>query len=495
MKNRILLKGLDLSYSKEADDFKKRMLGNAGSIHLKDVNIHLYEGEVLGLLSSPDTLFYIKELLSGTLDLTEGKITRHGSVLSLDVDDHITNPFKLSFFIEELIEEYMSGKAFSKTIELLHSKAIIRNNLEKKVNELTRKQLAHVLLELSALIEADVIIYNNFHKNLDDLNKFRSVVNMHELSKRGILLLETSLEPIEKMANYFTWVSYGQVRFEGSVEGGVEAYNKYLKDKSMVKNIEQEALFDLAWKRRVYEDEKYNDNFKRLGKQQSSVLDNINIQKIIISLVIVFVMIVAALVIFMNITFVSETPTFTEENERYTEDETTDRLAYAFVDSDGLTINGENLPPFTLMEVTDSTEDTYTINHNGTEETVNRDEVIYFNPASLYTEADFMELLQYTAPVIQDNYLFYSNYLNGDREFLEQNITFDSLDENSGKVAGIPIIYHFQGQTVFSMEFDGSEDNSIQEDMNLSGDVTIFRVDNGFMIYDSTTNKWNYIIR
>ena len=52
MKNNILLKGLDLSYSKEAKDFKKRMLGNAGSIQLKNINIHLYEGEVLGLLSA-----------------------------------------------------------------------------------------------------------------------------------------------------------------------------------------------------------------------------------------------------------------------------------------------------------------------------------------------------------------------------------------------------------------------------------------------------------
>ncbi|WP_213810650.1 hypothetical protein [Jeotgalicoccus sp. WY2] len=37
MKNNILLKGLDLSYSKEAQGFKKRMLGNAGSIQLKNI--------------------------------------------------------------------------------------------------------------------------------------------------------------------------------------------------------------------------------------------------------------------------------------------------------------------------------------------------------------------------------------------------------------------------------------------------------------------------
>ncbi|CAD2081239.1 teichoic acid ABC transporter ATP-binding protein [Jeotgalicoccus coquinae] len=495
MKNQILLKGLDLSYSKEAKKFKKRMLGNAGSVQLKNINIHLYEGEVLGLLSDAETLFYIKEVLSGTLNPVTGKVKTHGGILSLDVMDHINNPFSLSFFIEELLEEYKSGKQFAETVEMLHNKPVIGNNLKKKMKDLSRKQLAHILLEISALIEVEVIIYTNFHKYLGDLNKFRSVVNMHENSGRGILLLETSLEPIEKIANYFTWVSYGQIRFEGSVEQGVESYNKYLREKSMVKNIEQEALFDLEWKRHVYEDEMYNENFKRLGKQQASILDNINIRKIIVTLVLAFIMVLSALVIFMNISFIGETPTFTEEQQNMGGEVTSERLSYAFVDRDGLEIDGTSLPQYTLLEVTDTDEETYTVSYGNAEAAVKHDEVIYFNPASLYTEDDFMSLLEYASPVIQNNYMFYSNYLNGSREFLEQNITFDVLDENHGSVAGIPITYHFSGDTVFSMEFEGAEKNTITEDLNLSGEVTIFRVDQGFMIYDSVENNWNYLIR
>ena len=177
----------------------------------------------------------------------------------------------------------------------------------------------------------------------------------------------------------------------------------------------------------------------------------------------------------MNITFINEEPTFTEENQ-FEDVSDSERLAYAFSNRDGLTIGREELPPYTLVEVVSSTEDTYTIQNKDQKETVGRDEVIYFNPASLYTEGDFMDLLQYTDPVIQNNYLFYSNYLNGDREFLEQNITFDSLDEYQGKVAGIPITYHFRGNTVFSMEFDGIENNSIVEDKKLSSDVTILEL-------------------
>ncbi|MDO5359952.1 MAG: hypothetical protein Q4E92_04210 [Jeotgalicoccus sp.] len=495
MKNNILLKGLDLSYSKEAKGFKERMFGHAGSIHLKNINIHLYEGEVLGLLSDAETLFYIKEVLSGTLNPVTGKVKTHGGILSLDVMDHINNPFSLSFFIEELLEEYKSGKEFQTAVELLHNKPVIRNNLTKKLKDLSRKQLAHILLEISVLIDVEVIIYTNFHEHLEDLNKFRSTVNMHEQNGRGILLLETSLEPIEKMANYFTWISYGQIRFEGSVEQGVESYNKYLRDKSMVKNIEQEALFDLEWKRHVYEDEMYSENFKRLGKQQASVLDNINIRKIIVTLVLAFLMVLSALVIFMNISFIGESPTFTEEQQNLNEEVTSERLSYVFVNRDGLEIDGTTLPQYTLLEVTAADEETYTVNYGGNEKTVNRNEVIYFNPASLYTEEEFMNLLQYASPVIQNNYLFYSNYLNGDRDFLEANITFDVLDKNHGSVAGIPITYHFSGDTVFSMEFEGAENNKITEDLNLTGEVTIFRVDEGFMIYDSVQNNWNYLRR
>ena len=159
MKNNILLKGLDLSYSKEAKGFKERMFGHAGSIHLKNINIHLYEGEVLGLLSDAETLFYIKEVLSGTLNPVTGKVKTHGGILSLDVMDHINNPFSLSFFIEELLEEYKSGKEFQTAVELLYNKPVIRNNLTKKLKDLSRKQLAHILLEISGLIDAEVIIY------------------------------------------------------------------------------------------------------------------------------------------------------------------------------------------------------------------------------------------------------------------------------------------------------------------------------------------------
>lgn len=495
MKNKILLKGIDLSYSKEAHDFKERMLGNAGTIHLKDINIHLYEGEVLGLLSDYKTLFYIKEVLSGTLNPTTGKVKTHGGLLSLDVMDHINNPFKLSIFIEELLEEYMGGKQYTKTIELLHNKPVIRNNLNKTIKELSVKQIAHILLEISSLIDVEVIIYTNFHQYLEDINKFRSVVNMHENKGRGVLLLETTLEPIEKLANYFTWVSYGQVRFDGSVEKGVESYTKYLRDKSKIKNVEQEALFDLEWKRRVYEDKQYDQRLNRLSKQQASVLDHINIRKIIITLVLAFIMLLAGLVIFMNISFIGESPTFTDEQQNFEEGITSDRLAYAFVDRDGLEINGTMLPQYTLLEVTGSDNETYTVEYDGETVTLNQDEVIYFNPASLYTESTFSELLEYTSEVMQNNYIFYSEYLNGDRSLVEENLTLDVIDENHASLSGIPITYHFAGDTVFSMEFGGSENNTIVEDLNLSDDVTIFRIDDGFMIYDSVENNWNYIRR
>lgn len=495
MKNKILLKGIDISYIKEAGSFKKRMLGNAGTVHLKNINLHLYEGEVLGLLGDYSSLFYIKEILTGTLNPTTGKITAEGGLLSLDVMDHINNPFKLSIFIEELLEEYVGGKEFSKTIELLKTKPVIQHNLNKTMKELSRKQIAHILLEISSLIDVEIIMYTNFHQHLADVNKFRSVINMHETNGRGVLLLETSLEPIEKIANYFTWVSYGQIRFDGSVKKGVESYTKYLQDKSMIKNVDQEALFDLEWKRRVYEDGQHTQHFKRLGKQQASVLDNINIRKVIITLVLLFIMILSCLVIFMNISFIGESPTFTDEQQNLEEEITSDRLAYALVDRDGLEINGEMLPQYTLLEIMSSDETSYTVSYDGSTETLLKEEVTYFNPASLYTEMTFDELLNYASPVMQNNYIFYSNYLNGSRSNLESDISFEVLDNNHGIVAGIPITYHFDGDTVFSIEFGGTENNTIAEDLNLSSDVTIFRVNNGFMIYDSVENNWNYIRR
>src|SRR5699024_11276591 len=145
-----------------------------------------------------------------------------------------------------------------------------------------------------------------------------------------------------------------------------------------------------------------------------------------------------SLVIFMNISFIGESPTFTDEQENRNQEVTSDRISYAFVDRDGLELNGTMLPQYTLLNVTDTTEENYTVEYQGAEETVGRDEVIYFNPASLYTEAEFMDLLQYTSSVIQNNYMFYYNYLNGERVLLEQNNTYDVIDEYYYNLACIP---------------------------------------------------------
>src|SRR5699024_11472220 len=98
-------------------------------------------------------------------------VKTHGGILSLDVMDHVNNPFSLDSFIEELLEEYKSGKELGNIIELLHNKPVIRNNLSKKLKELSRKQLAHILLEIFGLIDVEIIIYTNFHEHLEEIGR------------------------------------------------------------------------------------------------------------------------------------------------------------------------------------------------------------------------------------------------------------------------------------------------------------------------------------
>src|SRR5699024_4171419 len=119
----------------------------------------------------------------------------------------------------------------------------------------------------------------------------------------------------------------------------------------------------------------------------------------------VFIMFVASLVIFLIITFIMEEATLTEENQ-FEDVSDSEKLAYAFSDRDGLTIGVDELSPYSLVELVSSIEIIYPLQNKDQKETVERDVFIYFNSASLYTECDFMYLLQYTDPVIQNNYLF-----------------------------------------------------------------------------------------
>lgn len=499
MQDIILLRGQNLSYAKERESIKDRMLDRDDELLLKDVSFTLYKGEVLGILSTYETLYYIKEIVSGTIRAKTGRVKAERPVLSLDVMDHVHNPHHLNLFLNELLDEYLSPQQINETLQMLKEYSYIRKKWNTPVKSLSRRELALILLEVSLKIEDfEIIVLCNIYHHLTeaDYPRFKEVVRSHEAAEKGILLLDSDVQAIKESANYFLWLSYGQVRYDGSVQKGVSRYQEYLRVKSQIKNVDEEALFDLDWKQNISEYARYKYDLKRLNMTQTSVIDGLNVRRIIVSLVLFFIMAMASLVVFMEVDFTGTGTDTGGDVSIVDTSEDTDRLAYGLVQGDNMSIGGTEIPNMTLLDVVGTNDDgTYTVEFNDETFDVPEDDVIYFNPASLYPETTLEELIPYTNPSFGDSYLYYTMFLNRSEEEIINNFTISSSNEYHVSLSGLPISYHLRNGYVLSITTTAVDLEELYNDFNLTSDVQIFRLPDGYMILDRPNELWTYINR
>jgi teichoic acid transport system ATP-binding protein len=497
MQDIILLRGQNLSYAKEKESIKDRILGREDHLLLKDVSFTLYKGEVLGVLSIYDTLYYIKEIVNGTIDPKSGKIKADQSILSLDVMDHIHHPHHLNVFLRELFDEYLTPQRINSELEALKEHGYIRKYWDTPIKELSRREIALILLEISLKIDVEVIVFCNIYSHLHeaDYPRYKEVLSYHENDEKGVLLLESEIEPIKASANYFLWLSYGQVRYDGSVQKGAAEYQAYLKLKSQVKNVDEEALFDLEWKENISEYAKYKYDLKRLNMKQTTIIDALNVRRIILSLVLLFIMAMSALIVLMDIDFTGSGTETAGNSSIIDTGEDEERISYGLVKGDNMSIGGTTIPSMTLLNIVSTNGETYTVNFNGENHEVPRDELIYFNPASLFPETSLEDLLPYTNQTFIDNYLFYTSYLNESEEYVTERLSADTVDDYQISLSGLPITYHLRDGYVLSLTTSASDLDDLYEEFNLTEDIQIFRLEDGYMILDRPNELWTYINR
>ncbi|GAB3059835.1 hypothetical protein ACFOU0_05370 [Salinicoccus sesuvii] len=497
MQNIILLRALNLTYAKEPKKLGDRMLGREEGLLLKDVSFHLYKGEVLGILSDYKTLHFLKEIVIGSLDTKAGKVKTESPVLSLDVLDHVHHPHALGMFVSEILDEYMKTEDVAKAVEQLQQQSLFNTYWATPVKDLTRRDLTLILLELSKYTDADIIIYCNMYRHLakEDAATFKATINEQERRERGVLLLESSIEPIETLANYFLWLSYGQTRYDGSVKQGVAEYASYMKQKSQIKNVDEEETFDLEWKSNVNEYGRYAHGLKRLSRNQASPIDQLNIRKIIISLLVLFTMLMASVAIFMDVSFTGVPSTAQNQTVSTSEEESANRIAYGISTEESADIGGEIYPYMSLVRVSDRGETSYTVLENGETTEVDADSFIYFNPASLYPEATLEDLLPYTDEVFENNYLYYSRFINRDSSEVLGELDLSASSDKHAALSGIPITYHFMDDIIFSMSFPAKNPEDIYQAFGVSTEDVIFRLPSGYMILDASNQTWLYINR
>lgn len=495
MQDIILLRGQNLSYAKESGRLRKRILSKDETLVMKDVSFTLYRGEVLGVLGEYETLYYLKDMITGTINPKTGKAKSEASIAAFDVMDHVHNPHSSVRFLTELFNEYMKPDEVAAAMEALEKKVFMKRIWNRRVNTLTRAEIGALLVEAACQIDADVFIFCNMSSHLNEATKtrFKEAVSNFEKQDKGIMLLETDIGLIQEVSNYFIWLSYGQKRYEGSVQKGVSRYNEYLKEKSRVKNTDEEKAFDLKWKRNISEYAHYEHNMQRLSKKQTSLIDRLSIRRLIISFVLLFIVMAASTVIFMDINFTGADQT-AEQQAVPALEEDAESFAYGFVSAESLELGGEAVPYMTMVDVVRTGEGSYTVLFNDTEYEVPEDDIIYFNPASLYTETTFEDLLPYAGDSFADSYQFYTLWLDGDAESVTDELNLE-VGERSGSVPGFPITYHFRNSSVLSVAFPAEDTEELLDEYDLTNEEQIFRVQDGYMVLDGVNDTWLFVSR
>ena len=496
MQDIILLRGQDLSYAKESARLRNRILSKEESLLIKDVSFTLYRGEVLGVLGEYETLYYLKDMITGTVDPKAGKVKSEAVVAALDVMDHVHNRHSTSRFLIELFNEYMKPEAVSEALEVMGKKVFMKRIWNRRITTLTRAEIGALLVEASVHIEADAFIFCNMSSHLTGANKvrFKEIISDLEQQEKGVMLLETDIDTIKALSNYFIWLSYGQKRYDGGVQKGVAGYNEYLKEKSQIKNTDEEALFDLEWKRNISEYAHYKHNMQRLSKKQASLIDRLSIKRIIVSFVLLFVIMAASTVIFMDINFTGADETVERQTVPAMEEETAASFSYGFITADGIDFGGQMVPYMSMVDVTGTGDGTYTVLFDDVEYEVPEEEILHFNPASLYTETTFEDLLPYTSDSFADSNQFYTVRLNREAESVEEDLALE-MDGSRGAVPGLPITYHFRNDRVFAIEFPAEDTDALLEEYDLTNEEQIFRVQDGYMVLDGANDRWLYVGR
>ncbi len=496
MQDIILLRGQDLSYAKESAQLGKRILSKGESLLIKDVSFTLYRGEVLGVLGGYETLYYLKDMITGTVDPKAGKVKSEAVIAAFDVMDHVHNGHSTARFLSELFNEYMKPADTAAALEVLGKKVFMKRIWDRPLSSLTRAEIGALLIEAASHIEADIFIFCNMSSHLSNANKvrFKEIVSAFEKQGKGVMLLETDIGIIKDLSNYFIWLSYGQKRYEGGVQKGVDRYNKHLRDKSQIKNTDEEALFDLEWKRNISEYAHYEHNMQRLSKKQTSLIDRLSIRRIIVSFVLLFIILAASTVIFMDINFTGADETVDQQTAAPGDEDADESFAYGFIASDAVNFGSEAVPYMTMVDVVATGENTYTVRFKGAEYDVPEADIIYFNPASLYTETTFEALLPYIGDAFADSNQFYTLWLNSDAESVIEKLNLDA-GEYRGTVPGFPITYHFRNDRVLAIGFPAVDTEALLDEYGLTAEEQIFRVQDGYMVLDGTNDTWLYVSR
>lgn len=472
------------------------------NVEVKDVTIHLYKGEVLGLIGLPDSgKSVIGKLISKVVEPNEGRV-KNDHPTFLASHNHI---FEGDSSVKQLIESIFLSynlplNSFTEKRQNVLEFSGLKDYEKRPTSELSTFERSKLMITLAYFLKPDVIIFDDLYRHLDNAfrEKFGMIIDLLVKEQKSIVLIETDIDFIESKANYITWMSHGQVRKSGTPKEIIPLYKSYLKDFESCRNEEARSLFDLNYKmaRSLNHDE--GEKLSRIKRYGGVIIDE-NLQKLLTTSILILFGIALMFVLLLNNIGVPSKVTANVENSIVEKPDKAyiDKYALGVTSRDTTLSNKseeKDIPSNTTLTISGYNDKVFRVDYGGGAMNVDKKDIIYINPAALYDEHSFSELEDY----MYSNYVNFREFFNGFIGKSHSTINKDLYPESNHrykvKLTKNDIHLHFDDVNKLNgISFPMENQKKLKKKFGIKSDQWIVKIGEGYAIADFKNNEWLYI--
>lgn len=471
-------------------------------VEVKDVTIHLYQGEILGLIGLPHSgKSVIGKLISKVVEPNEGRVKNDHPTFLASHNHIFDGESSVKQLIESIFLSYnLPLDSFNEKRQNVIEFSELFDKEKVPTNSLSTAECSKLMIALAYFLKPDVIIFDDLYRHLDATfkEKFSMVIDLLVKENKSIVLIESDIDFIDDKANYITWMSHGQARHSGTPNEIIPLYKNYLKEYESCRTEEARELFDLNYKmaRSLHHDE--GDKLSRIKRYGGVIVDE-SLQKLLTTSMLLLFGIALMFILLINNIGVPSKVTANEESSivKKPKKEYIDKYALG-VTNKATTLSSKDkkvtVPKNTVLTISGLNEKVYRFDFAGKSIDGNKKDVTYINPAALYDEQTYSELEDY----MYGNYVNFREFFNGfmgkKHNTINKELYPETKDRFKVKLTKNKIYLHFDDtDTLNGISFPIENAKGLKKKFGIQTDQWIVKIGEGYGIADFTKNEWLYI--
>ncbi|EHJ07802.1 ATP-binding cassette domain-containing protein [Staphylococcus simiae] len=472
----------------------------AEDIELNNVSLHIYQGEVLGIIGEPESSkTLVGQILGGAINPDKGKVVCKDDIFYSYIEDHKAINQTIENYVAQIVELFNYQINDHKAEQIIHY-AHLHDIKERKVSDLTKEQYAQLVLSIARSSKSNIIILNHILTYLSEqfMERALELADDYIDNNQTIVFIDDDVNKIEQVSNYIAWFSHGQLRMEGSLKQVLPVFKEHERDRQSLTDEEEIKNYDLDWKKSRSRIPEMTYNFKRIERYNHAKPPQFLIRFWTIVTTSLLGMLLMAALIFNSsgiISFADNTNRNAIENEN--KDPYVDKLAYGIAFEGSVTLDGDKsvtLPKYSVVTITGENSKNYKVSSDNKTFIVNKNKLDYFNPAGLYQSHSMKKL----APFMKSNYSNYIDYFNSQLHKQHSSVTKTLVPSDDNRYVApitqqpIDMLFNDNNQ-LYGFVYPIVDKAKFKDKFNVNSNIWIAKVGNGYCIANMKENKWIYI--